>query len=394
MKELFAGFYGLSPEQTSEIWNDKTSVFIFDTNVLLLLYKCEVETRDSFFELWEKIKTRVWVPYHVCLEYQRNRLSAIKSHTLELENFGQYIKNQITSSLAIEHFDNKHKNTITRYEKLCEQLNILSEKIINISDEFIEEQIKTRIDAADFLNKHDTVRDRISDLLSSQIGAAPDQKRINELEEKGKKRYELLIPPGFEDAKTKNDSFHYNGVTYKSMYGDWFIWSELLELVAQKACKGVIFISNDVKDDWFFKTGGKTRGPLEHLKTELKSSGNGTELLLYTSSSFLHNANNFLSGNKVSEEAIKEIEHINTPPQDKIKATEIYNDPFPLHQDALAVMEDLKTVEELLSNTSRDMQTYYDLSRKREAIRSKLIEFAEQRRKWYHAREFEQQMIR
>ena len=108
----------------------------------------------------------------------------------------------------------------------------------------------------------------------------------------------------------------------------------------------------------------------------------------------MHNANNFLSGNKVSEEAIKEIEHINTPPQDKIKATEIYNDPFPLHQDALAVMEDLKTVEELLSNTSRDMQTYYDLSRKREAIRSKLIEFAEQRRKWYHAREFEQQMIR
>lgn len=309
MKNLFGGFYGASEFETKTFWTSPDSVFVFDTNALLLLYRCERETREAFFSQWEKIRERVWLPYHVCLEYQRNRLTAIKDHVKELRNAGAHISSRIQTAADLNVFDGKYAATIRRYDSLREKVSELAKELQGTVDRFVQEQIETRISEADFLTNHDTVRDRISDLIGERIGNPPTEAEINQLQETGEVRFSKEIPPGFEDAKTKKDeTFTFNKITYKRKFGDWFIWHEILEYASENKPLALIFVTNDNKKDWLFETGGLTRGPLESLKTELAEQGEGTHFLMYSSASFLNAANKNLEGQTTSPEAIKELE--------------------------------------------------------------------------------------
>lgn len=309
MKNLFGGFYGASDDETKSFWTSPDSVFVFDTNALLLLYRCERETREAFFSQWEKIRDRVWLPYHVCLEYQRNRLTAIKDHVKELRNAGTHIASRVQTAADLNDFDGKYAATIRRYDSLRGKVSELGKELQDTVDRFVQEQIETRINEADFLTNHDSVRDRISALIGERIGKAPTETEITQLQERGEVRFSKLIPPGFEDAKTKKDeTFNFNGITYKRKFGDWFIWHEILTFASEKKPRSVIFVSNDNKKDWVFETGGLTRGPHESLKTELAEKGDGTHFLLYSSASFLVAANEHLEGESSSPEAIKELE--------------------------------------------------------------------------------------
>jgi len=309
MKDLFGGFYGATEAETKKLWRSNKSVFVFDTNALLLLYRCESETREAFFSQWEKIQDRVWLPYHVCLEYQRNRLTAIKDHVMELRHSSDHISSRILEASDINKFDKKHAATIRRYDSLRDKVSELSSHLQSTVDKFVEEQINTRIHEADFLKNHDTVRDRISELAGNRIGKAPNQENIHALEKIGEVRYSNQIPPGFEDAKIKKEeTFSYNNIIYKRKFGDWFIWNEILDYSSEYEPKAVILVTNDNKKDWWFETGGRTRGPLESLKTELSEKGKGSQLLLYSSASFLIAANSHLDGKETSPELIKELE--------------------------------------------------------------------------------------
>lgn len=311
MKDLFGGFYGVDDEGTKSLWNNEKSIFVFDTNVLLLLYRCEKETRDAFFSQWEKIKGRVWLPYHVCLEYQRNRLTAIKDHVMELENAGKHLRSKALEAIALNSLEVKHASTIRRYESLKGKLDELNDNLKSTVDQFVVEQIHTRISEADFLKNHDTVRDRIGELADYRIGTQPDQNTIDKLEAEGEARFKNKIPPGYEDEKVKGEQiFNFNGVTYKRKFGDWFIWKEILNYVESRETSSVVYVTNDEKKDWWYEIGGRTRGPQEALKTELALKGNGSVLFLYNSSSFLNAANQFLQGAMTSEEAILEIERV------------------------------------------------------------------------------------
>lgn len=311
MKNLFGGFYGASEHETKTFWTSPDSVFVFDTNALLLLYRCERETREAFFSQWEKIRERVWLPYHVCLEYQRNRLTAIKDHVKELRNAGAHISSRIETAADLNQFDPKYRMTIKRYESLRGKVTELAKELQGTVDRFVQEQIETRISEADFLTNHDTVRDRISDLIGERIGNPPTEKEINQLQQTGEIRFSKEIPPGFEDAKTKKDeTFTFNKITYKRKFGDWFIWNEILMYASEKKPAAVIFVTNDNKKDWLYETGGQTRGPHESLKTELAEQGEGTHFLMYSSASFLNAANKNLEGQATSPEAIKELERV------------------------------------------------------------------------------------
>jgi len=77
MKKMFSGFYAPSDIEIKEAWLDEKTLFVFDTNVLLNLYSYTDVTRKDFFKILEKISNNIWIPYHVGLEYQRNRVNII-----------------------------------------------------------------------------------------------------------------------------------------------------------------------------------------------------------------------------------------------------------------------------------------------------------------------------
>lgn len=71
MKELFRGYFPFSDEENSDMWEN--CIFVFDTNVLLSMYKYKEKTRTAFIDLLNKIKDRIWIPYHVAYEFLINK---------------------------------------------------------------------------------------------------------------------------------------------------------------------------------------------------------------------------------------------------------------------------------------------------------------------------------
>ena len=75
MKKLFPGYYRPSDEDFAEMW--QKAIFAFDANMLLNIYRYTPQTRDSFFEVLEKLRERVWLPYQAAQEFQARRLGVI-----------------------------------------------------------------------------------------------------------------------------------------------------------------------------------------------------------------------------------------------------------------------------------------------------------------------------
>ena len=79
MKGIFKSFHNVSTKELELAWEDKNTLFVFDTNVFLNLYGYAKQTRDDFFKIIEKLENRIWIPHQVGLEYQRRRLEVIKN---------------------------------------------------------------------------------------------------------------------------------------------------------------------------------------------------------------------------------------------------------------------------------------------------------------------------
>ncbi len=85
----------------------------------------------------------------------------------------------------------------------------------------------------------------------------------------GKIRYENKIPPGFKDAEKASkgeDSYYYfDGLRFERQYGDLILWKQLLLKASDENVDNIIFITDDSKEDWWYKinsNGNKTIGPL------------------------------------------------------------------------------------------------------------------------------------
>lgn len=306
MRSSFSGFYGVSEETIANVFTSADTIFVFDANILLTLYRCEEDTRNRFFEIWEKIKDKCWFPHQVCLEYQRNRLKAVSDSR---EALGK-IPSKINSSIAVlrkEIFGNDFSSTIARYSNLRGELEELIISLEKTADEFSKIHIEPRRTNIDFINNHDVIRDKIDELTDGRIGSAPaDQSVIDSLNKSGKTRYQYKIGPGYDDEKTKENKFYaYNGLNYDAQYGDYYVWSQILDHVDSNPQRAVVYVTNDAKSDFFYKVDGKIRGPNESLITEVKNKG-ASEFLLQNIDTFLHHANTHLHAN-IGESAIDEL---------------------------------------------------------------------------------------
>jgi hypothetical protein len=76
MRNLFPGFYEHTEEELNKLWQD--GIFIFDTNMLLNVYRYSSETRNRYFEILRQLMEQLWIPYQVAYEYQDNRLTVIQ----------------------------------------------------------------------------------------------------------------------------------------------------------------------------------------------------------------------------------------------------------------------------------------------------------------------------
>lgn len=280
---------------------------MFDTNVLLNLYRYRSNTRDELLNILDKLSDRIWIPHHVALEFQRNRLSVIADQNKRYNDVRRVIE-----KTKGDLFSNLDKLQLHRRHSLIDLQSLIS-GFENLSSQFLADLDRLQ-ETQQKLTTVDLLKARLDDLFNNHVGEPPDsQKSLDDLYKLGEVRYKAEIPPGYLDAK-KNDEYINNGIIYKRKYGDFLIWQQILTHCKSSNQQMVIVVTDDVKDDWWWKIdfdGSKTIGPRPELVDEARLVGGIETFLLYKTESFLNYANKLLK-TPVSDATINEVRDLSS----------------------------------------------------------------------------------
>jgi hypothetical protein len=298
LKDKFSEYYPLNDSQIKHHWQN--DVFSFDANVLLNLYRYTPKTRDAFFSLLDKIKDRIWISYQAAHEYQKNRLIVInaqKEAYQEIRDTLEKKKNEIEAKL----------NGFTKHPYL--QASDLKKQIESAFKAISRDLDKLQENHPDYLSQ-DPIFDRLTALLDKRIGDDFEQPELEKMYAEGKKRYEQKIPPGYMDGGDKK------GDGNRSLYGDLIVWKQIIKN-AKDTGKSIIFVTDDLKEDWWYKFKGKTISARPELVKEFRDE-TGQRISIYQADRFLEYANKNLSQN-TTQDAIDEVRKVRLADEKEIE---------------------------------------------------------------------------
>nr|ELR5257714.1 hypothetical protein [Providencia rettgeri] len=365
MKSLFHGFYELSEQDEEDIFLNEKTIFVFDTNCFFNLYRCEKNTREEVMATIDAVQERIWFPFQVCFEYQRNRLSVIKNSLSDFNEIETELKKtvQILGTLCGDKL-----NVQGKYKSLHTDLCVLRDKVKEDINHFVTNKINVKLNENDYISKSDEVRSWLDLLSKDKIGIPLNQDQVDKINKIGEKRYKYKVGPGWGDDSKKQE-YYFNGVFYSAKYGDLYLWNEILNKSEDEDVNSIVFVTNDVKSDWWFKLdqNDDVYGPLEVLKTELMSRGN-CKFKMYTHASFLQASQKFNNNVKIQASTLEEIntisksENLNGIINNK-EGSEIDRKNLDINDgnrnyDLLSIMKFLATPE---MKTIRDIQKWQDL---------------------------------
>jgi len=282
MEKTFQAYYRPSEKTFKALW--LKCLFVPDTNVLLNIYRYSENTRRELMGIFEKISPQLWIPHQVGLEYQKLRPGVI----LQQEKAYDEIK-KILEDVEI---GLDKKLTLSQPHPLIDRGGVLKrikEFLVTVESELDKQKSKH----PDLL-EHDTLRDEITKLFEGKVGQGFPSEKLEELYRQGDKRYKKRIPPGYMDEKKDGDE----------KYGDLVIWFQMIEK-AKESSKPIIFITDDIKEDWWFWAKEKRIGPRPELIEEMLKEA-GKEFYVYGIERFMEYSKAFLN-RKVDQKAIKEV---------------------------------------------------------------------------------------
>ena len=245
VKSVFPEWYdGGSPDDrdahaTGFVSNPNATV-AFDASALLQLYRLDPVERSEVLSAINALSDRLFVPHQAGLEYQRGRERAIENQ-------------QALFDAASSSFERWRKATAGGFASSAIEKRIraasenASAKLRKLVDELQAEYALTAT--------NDDVRDALDALLTpDRLGTEPTAAQKLDRASEYERRAPLEIPPGYLDL--------HKGAP--GMYGDYFIWSELLDR-ARATKRPLLLVTNDEKGDW----SNKNRTPRRELVQEM-----------------------------------------------------------------------------------------------------------------------------
>ena len=264
MKDQYPGWYPKSASEASALW-DK-AIFVPDANVLLHCLRHPEKIREELLRLFDVLKESIWVPYQVGLEFHRNRLD------VELGAQDAY-------DILLRDQEAIIEKARERLRQLRAHPTISVEKEISALDMFTTD-FRTRMAAyqASHPAKDITAAiTRLTELLEGRIGERWKPEQLAALKKEGDDRYARKIPPGYKDSKKDAGEF--------DKYGDLIIWKDMIGK-AKSEKRPIIFISDDVKEDWWWIHKGRKLGPRPELIEEFLA-GSDQDFHMYEFGQFL-----------------------------------------------------------------------------------------------------------
>lgn len=335
MKKLFPGYYRKTEADIKKIW--KNGIILFDTNVLLNLYRYSDATQETLLELINKFSKQIYLPHQAALEYNRNRYEVIAEQEKAYKEFLEkisHIQKDLQSSSKPPFLTSKVDN----------DLNIVFEKVISEVDDSIKKY-------CEYL-KQDPIYNKISLLFENKITDHYNEDELKEIYKEGEERFKMKIPPGFEDEKKKEGN---------RKYGDLVLWKQVIDL-AKKLKKDIILVTDERKLDWWWKIkDGRNMGARQELIQEMKNEANA-EFHMYSSERFLSYGQTFLK-EQINNQALNEILAMKKAEIDEIRRVEILkrepkNRFEPIRNELIHIQSQIEELDYVIRNMDNDIDNH------------------------------------
>ena len=283
MKNTFKEYHQYTEQEFKALWEN--CLFVFDTNALLNMYRYSRETVKIYFKVLERLKKnhQLWIPYQIGYEFYENRINVIS------ENEKSYDKILAVLEKAKNDIETDYKDH--PFLDLKEINKKVKEGLFS-ADKTIKDAKKNH---PKWLEKDDVI-EGINELFKGNIGENYDTTKLEEIKKEGVVRYGKKIPPGFKDDKKDE----------KKKFGDLILWYQMIDK-ANESNKPIVFITGDVKEDWWLEKDGKRLMPLPQLKKEMYDKAN-VDFHIYTADRFLKLSET--DEDEINERTVKEVRKI------------------------------------------------------------------------------------
>lgn len=289
MKNKLKEYIPLSDDQRKKIWEN--GIFVLDANVLLNMCRYSKKSCDELIGIIEKHKDNLWLPYQVGMEFFNNRLGVIEG----IKNgFNQLLTNitkmedVLEKELKLNDFRSDTAHNLDQLREDIKTFQTSEEKKIRKWQKEFEE------------NDKEAILTKILSLYEGKVGDDYESTKLEELYQEGERRFKESIPPGFADWKEKIKDGK------RRACGDLIWWKQTIDYARKNKCD-IIIVTDDKKEDWWYKVSGKTISPRVELIREFDLETNGQSFLMYKTHQFMEVAKE-LDGAKVSDSSIKEAE--------------------------------------------------------------------------------------
>lgn len=265
-----------------------------DANVLLNLYRYTEQARGDLLRALGAVEDRLWVPHQVLVEFWRNREGTLS----EARSSGAQAAEDMAGHAA--QAERTLRTWANRVALPEEETDRLRSQLNEVFDDVQETIVKVGEGEWQSIT-HDTSTDpviaELQPALGGRVGAPLDPRDHDKAITEGMRRVEKRLPPGYMD-KSKE------GV---GAAADYLVWEQILREASLRHCD-VLFVTADVKEDWWRKEQGFNRGPRPELTEELKARGGG-RLFMLTPKQFLEVAAPILEFG-LREGSVKDIERV------------------------------------------------------------------------------------
>ncbi len=221
--------------------------------MLLNLYRYSAETRNKLIGILQQIRPRLWVPHQAALEYQRNRLDVICEQREAYNRIEKFLHD--THSKLESELKNYSRHPLINAEDLLAPLNVAFAAQA-------QELERVRQKHPNLLETDDVLQ-TLTKLLEGRVGTPYPEDQLQQIFKNGAERYSKLVPPGYEDAKSKA------GV---EKYGDLVWWFQTIDK-AKADDTSIIMVTDDAKEDWWLRL----VAPAEHRTGDCPFLGSQTE---------------------------------------------------------------------------------------------------------------------
>lgn len=278
-----------------ELWRE--GVFIFDANVLLDLYRLPVSAQKDLIDVLKnkEFNKRIWISFQALLEFLSNRHDALgdqkskfeQVRRLLTESRTQYLEifSKLSTSLSALKLKQRHS--------LIDPDKHINEGTITSGISFIDNFINSLSDlepAQPSVTDADRIKDTVLEVFESKTGESLSNEELKFIYSEGERRYKDKIPPGYKDSD-KTGSYFVGKNEYKRKFGDLILWQEIIKKAKKDKLKYIIFVTGDVKEDWWLEKSGKKLGPRKELLNEIYEAAPSLKAFyLYDTSRFLSHA--------------------------------------------------------------------------------------------------------